>query len=1323
MHMYCLLSLGVGSLWGSGVPEGQRGEPPQEPAPAEQGERPVEAVRVHQPADRGPRSRAPQLRHGRHKAAGRGGEVRRGELTGCQANESLGAGEQQQATMLSKFESKSNRVKGIAFHPKRPWVIASLHSGVLQLYDYRMGTLLDKFDEHDGPVRGIDFHRSQPLFVSGGDDYKIKLWNYKQRRCLFTLLGHLDYIRTTVFHHEYPWVMSCSDDQTIRIWNWQARTVICVLTGHNHYVMSAQFHPKEDLIVSSSLDQTVRVWDIGGLRKSNVAPGGMQHDAGRDKQPELFGGSEAIVKHVLEEHDRGVNWAAFHPTLPLVVSGADDRTVKLWRMNDSKAWIVDTMRGHFNNVSCVLFHPRQELIISNSEDKTIRVWDMSNKSGVQTFRREHDRFWVLAAHPELNLFAAGHDNGLVVFKLERERPAYAVVDRTLWYVKDRNLRRYELGGKKDTSVMAIRKHSMAGPNSSGPQSSIHHLSYNQAEKVAILSSPLDGGTYDLYSIGDSKDGSEAKRGQGSFPVWVARNRFAALDKYGAVSIKNLKNETVKKLPIAGPTPERLFFAGTGSLLIGSEESISMLDVQQRRVMATLNAPKVKYVVWSDDMSHVALLSKHQITICDRKLRQLSSVHETIRVKGGVWEESNVFVYTTLNHIKYALPEGDSGIIRTLDQPIYLTRVQGNQVYFLDRLCNTCVLPIENTEFKFKVALVRQHYDEVLYMVRNAKLVGQSIIAYLQRKGYPEVALHFVKDDRTKFGLAVECGNIAVALEAAKKIDEPDAWEALAEAALRQGNHQVVEITYQRTKSFGKLSFIYLITGQMDKLRKMLKIAGLRKDVSSQFHNSLLLGDVAERVEILKSVGQTPLAYLTALTHGMDDVASALAPSVAEDPADLPKGNPAAKLLFPPEPLVQDQENWPLLTVSKSFFDGVAAQSSGSKTKAGMAATAVDVDDAGDAWGSDDDDVLGSGDDALKGSDGEGDGEGGWGDDDSDIDLGDLGGDDDEVADAGEADAGAGYYVPPTKGVPTKTQWTQNSSLPADFVAAGAFDQAMAMLNKQIGVVNFEPFKPYFMQVYAQGSVSMTAMPNVHGLPFAVNRNWADAGSGEKPWRGALPAGVIQLSSLVTQLQAAYKAFTGGKFDLCIKAMRKILYQIPLLVVDSKADREDAQELLTKCQQYILACTVETERKKVSKDDPVRNCELAAYFTHFDLDPVHLMLTLKSAQNYAFKLKNFNDAGSFSRRLLELGPKPELAQKCRKIIQACDKDPSNAQKLEYDMLNPFSVSGDELKPIYKGTPNCKCGFCGAIYLPGFKGNRCLVCDVAEVGKDVVGLRIN
>ena len=42
------------------------------------------------------------------------------------------------------------------------------------------------------------------------------------------------------------------------------------------------------------------------------------------------------MKYVLEGHERGVNWASFHPTLPLVISGADDRQVKLWRMNETK---------------------------------------------------------------------------------------------------------------------------------------------------------------------------------------------------------------------------------------------------------------------------------------------------------------------------------------------------------------------------------------------------------------------------------------------------------------------------------------------------------------------------------------------------------------------------------------------------------------------------------------------------------------------------------------------------------------------------------------------------------------------------------------------------------------------------------------------------------------------------------------------------------------------------------------------------------------------------------------------------------------------------
>lgn len=36
------------------------------------------------------------------------------------------------------------------------------------------------------------------------------------------------------------------------------------------------------------------------------------------------------------------------------------------------------------------------------------------------------------------------------------------------------------------------------------------------------------------------------------------------------------------------------------------------------------------------------------------------------------------------------------------------------------------------------------------------------------------------------------------------------------------------MAYQRTKDFEKLSFLYLITGNMEKLQKMMKIAQIRK---------------------------------------------------------------------------------------------------------------------------------------------------------------------------------------------------------------------------------------------------------------------------------------------------------------------------------------------------------------------------------------------------------------------------------------------------------------------------------------------------------------
>ena len=83
---------------------------------------------------------------------------------------------------------------------------------------------------------------------------------------------------------------------------------------------------------------------------------------------------------------------------------------------------------------------------------------------------------------------------------------------------------------------------------------------------------------------------------------------------------------------------------------------------------------------SDSMLAVVLFAK----AAGARLAMMCAVHETIRVKSAAWDDTGVLVYTTLNHIKYCLPNGDSGIIRTLEVPVYITRISGSSLHCLDR---------------------------------------------------------------------------------------------------------------------------------------------------------------------------------------------------------------------------------------------------------------------------------------------------------------------------------------------------------------------------------------------------------------------------------------------------------------------------------------------------------------------------------------------------------------------------------------------------------------------------------------------------------------
>lgn len=78
----------------------------------------------------------------------------------------------------------------------------------------------------------------------------------------------------------------------------------------------------------------------------------------------------------------------------------------------------------------------------------------------------------------------------------------------------------------------------------------------------------------------------------------------------------------------------------------------------------------------------------------------------------------------------------------------------------------------------------------------------------------------------------------------------------------------------------------------------------------------VVGDLNERIRVLKSANLTSLAYLTAATHGLNEEAEELKAVVTQGGKALPEVIPNPKFLKPPPPVQQAESNWPLLTVSR-----------------------------------------------------------------------------------------------------------------------------------------------------------------------------------------------------------------------------------------------------------------------------------------------------------------------------------------------------------------------------------------------------------------------
>lgn len=148
-------------------------------------------------------------------------------------------------------------------------------------------------------VRAIAFSPDNSL-VSGSDDGTVKLWRFPQGEEIATI-KHTDRVWFVEFSPRGSFLASGSEDGRAKIWDVKKGKLVAELR-HNSGVWPIVFSPDERLLAFGAY-QEVHIYDI--LR--------------RKKLESLF-------------HNHWVNSVAFSPDGQFLVTGVENGTIKLWKI-------------------------------------------------------------------------------------------------------------------------------------------------------------------------------------------------------------------------------------------------------------------------------------------------------------------------------------------------------------------------------------------------------------------------------------------------------------------------------------------------------------------------------------------------------------------------------------------------------------------------------------------------------------------------------------------------------------------------------------------------------------------------------------------------------------------------------------------------------------------------------------------------------------------------------------------------------------------------------------------------------------------------------
>ncbi|KAJ6124124.1 hypothetical protein N7471_011441 [Penicillium samsonianum] len=751
--------------------------------------------------------------------------------------------------------ARSERVKGIDFHPTEPWILTTLYSGHVYIWSYESQSIIKTFELTDVPVRAGRFIARKNWIVCGSDDFQLRVYNYNTSEKITSFEAHPDYIRSIAVHPTQPFVLTASDDMTIKLWDWEKGwKCVQVFEGHSHYVMGMAINPKDtNTFASACLDRTVKIWNLGSPH----------------------------ANFTLEAHEtKGVNHVDYYPQAdkPYLLTTSDDKTVKIWDYT-TKA-LIATLEGHTSNVSFACYHPELPVIISGSEDGTIKIWHANTYRLEQSLSYGLERAWCVSYQRGRQGIAMGFDDGAVVVKMGREEPAVSMdgSGKLIWARHSEVVSSVIKGGDatvKDGEPLSL-------PTKDLGQCEVYPQTLSHSPNGRFVSVCGDG----EYIIYTALAWRNKAFGQALDFAWAAKdnsNDYAIRESSTSVKIfKNFKEQSAGLdvgfqaeglsdgvlLGVKGQGGIGFFDWETGSLVRRIEADPKSVYWSESGELVTLACEDDFYVLRYSREEYINGLNAGEADEdgVEAAVELVATINETVRT--GQWV-GDCFIYTnSTNRLNYLVGD-QTYTISHFDQPMYVLGYlpRDGRIYLADKDVNAVSFGISLSMLEYQTMVLRGDMEMASEILKDVPQDQMNKVArFLEGQGYKEMALEVATDPEHRFELALALNDLETALTIAREANVEHKWKIVGDAALAGWNLALAQECFTNAKDVGSLLLLHTASNDRSGLKALAAQASESGLHNVAFSTLWSLGDIDGCIALLIQTNRIAEAALLAQTY-------------------------------------------------------------------------------------------------------------------------------------------------------------------------------------------------------------------------------------------------------------------------------------------------------------------------------------------------------------------------------------------------------------------------------------------------------------------------